>query len=282
MSYAPVVFVDDFFNLSIYPDHVITASEEAPGHDVLKLGNGRRSLNDYATGITANVAWWAKAQCDRVRYGNCVALDRGHNLTGERLLILVSNDDTAPGEVSAVDVTIPSVTGTDIDDPLGVVTEDGAWIKRFPGVSGIYWRAYVDAMGAGLRPEIVRLQVGLAWSPPVFGFPWSEDEDELGGMESESDAGWIGSSRMWNRRSGVLRIKLAEEGGTDYDEARLHLGGFFGRGRNPAWLCYDDEQADRAVCAVRPKGVNGFKVDRDWTNKRQAEVPWVELEPLSP
>jgi hypothetical protein len=275
---TPLILSENFFNLTQYPDHVVSASEEASGHEAFRVGNGRRSVLDYWTSTSTNTAAYNRVVCDRVRAANCIVLDRGHNLAGYTVKLHVSSDFATSTE-EAFSITIPtaSVSGT-VDDPYGVQTEEGAWIYRFPLRAGLGWQVYVPAMGVGLKPDIVGIYLGLAWTPPTFDMPWSEDDDELGGMESESDAGWMGSIRSWNRRSGSLKLRL--DSIMDYDRARLNLQGFY-RQRSPTWLVHDQNQADRALCVIRPKGTQGFRIDRDWFSKRQAEIQYVEHEPLA-
>lgn len=272
---TPLILSENFYNTAQFPSHAITVDEEAVTDSKYWPGRGQRSPIRYLTATTANSDWWHKVTCDRIRAANCLFHDRGHNLAGKSHRLDVSNDDFTTYE-SPISSTMPSVSGPGhIDDALGVRTEEAAWGQRFPVRAGKYWRTFVPAV-ASFRPQLVGVYLGLAWSPPVFDWRWAEDDDELGGATYETDRGWVGSAGPWNRRSGTLRIRLASD--ADYDMARLMFHGFFRR-RSPMWLIHDINQAERAVLAIRPNGVMGWGYERNWLNKRQAEIPWVELEP---
>jgi hypothetical protein len=274
-SLAPLILSENFYNTIQYPDHVITASEEAAGHEAFRVGNGRRSSLDYWTSTSTNTVAYNRVVCDRVRAANCIVIDRGHNLAGYTVKVHTSSDFASSTE-EAASIVLPTATmAGSVDDPYGIRTEEGAWICRFPLRAGTGWQVYVPAMGVGLKPQIVGIWLGLAWSPArPFDLPWAEEDDEILADDSFSDAGWMGSSTPYNRRGGTLGIRLLDG---EYDAARLHLG--FYRDRAPTWIVHDINQSERAVCAIRPAERFGFQLRPDWLNKRRAEVPWVEYEP---
>lgn len=279
---TPLVLADNYFDVVRYTGHTVSATEEASGHAADLVGNGRRSLEDYHTSTTANVDIAIQVAMDRVRAFNCIVIDRGMNYLGKTIDGRYWSGSSGNGSPSFFGGTILLPThsyGGSVDDAYGVVTEEGAWIKRFPTVYAKNAGLNILAMGAGLKPQTVGIYLGLAWTPPTPDYPWEEETTETGGMDFETDGGWIGSSRTWNRRTGSLNVRLASA--LDYDQPRLHIQGFYAQ-RHPMWVCFDDQQADRTWCSQKPRGTMGFRFDREWLNKRRAEIPLVEHEPLNP
>ena len=178
MSRAAVL-VENLFSAIAYPLHVVAADEQATGHEAFRIANGRRSAFDYYESITANAQRIIKITCDRVRSANGCALDRGHNLGGEQVVLEASDDDFATPAQTCFDIILPTTTapGT-LDDALGVRTEEGAWLIRFPQRTALYWRLRIPAMGAGVRPKIVGAWLGnwYAFDPD---FPVAADADDL-------------------------------------------------------------------------------------------------------
>ena len=131
-------------------------------------------------------------------------------------------------------------------------------------------------MGAGSRPELVGVYLGLSWSPgPYLHQTWAEEDDELSFTETASDTRWVGVGRISRPRVGELRVRLEDY--LAYDLARYHVVGHFGE-RRPTWIVYDEAEAERAVLAVRPQGRSGFRFDSGW-GYRQADISWIEHEP---
>lgn len=281
MADRPVVFGENLFSITQFPKHVITAEEEPAGFEAYRVADGRRSALDYATATTADSDWWVKVVCDRVRPADMVALDRGHNLAGKAVALQCSDDDAVWTDVVIVSA-LQAMPGGTLDAPLvpssgvwGCRTEEGAWLCRFPYRAAKYWRLLVTAMGAGLKPQIVGLQVGLSYSPDNLPRPASPDGDELVVEETLTAALWAGTGPPGYRRGGSIRVQLTDY--FEYELARYQLQGVFGR-RRPTWLIHDEGQADRAAQAVRPPGQLGLGAEQGWAYPSGA-VAWVEHEP---
>lgn len=277
----PVFLAENFFNGgfpgSMYPGQAVTAEEEASGFEVHHLANGRRSPTDYWTSTTANSDTWAETKGDRIRAANMIVLDRGHNLAGKSFK-LEGSDDNFTTIDTVIDITIPSVTAPgSIDETLGIVTEEGAWIKRFPLRAHLYWRIFIPLMGAGLTPFIVGVWLGLSYEPDFLWRPSAEGMRQLAGREFVSPSQWRGRSVLVQPRTDTLTLKLKDV--FVYDQARLHLEGLFGSGW-PTWIVYDEDQADRAILALAPLGTVGFVLaaGTDWSNK-QAQIRFIEHAP---
>lgn len=272
---APVFLADSLFSKMQYPSHTIVANEAAAGFEAFRVADGRRSPFDYWTPTTANASANVKVTCDRTRAANVIVLDRGHNLAGRQIKLEASDDDFTTTQ-TVLDLTMPSASAPGaLDESLGVRTEEGAWVKRFPARAASYWRLTIPAMGAGLKPKVVGLWLGLSYSPDFLSRPHAPDEDELVVQESESDWGWIGRGETTPRRTGTILLKLTNL--FDYDLARFHLQGLFGRGR-PMWIVQDSDVAERAVLAIRPRNRFGFSREPDWFY-HQGQIEWTEWEP---
>ena len=277
---APAFLVDNFFIITQYASHVVTAEEEPAGFEAFRAADGRRSSLDYATATTANSDWWLKVDCGVARSATCVALDRGHNLFGKTVRVQWSTDDFAVSVNDLVNGVLPTAVGVDasLDAALGVHTEEDAWLKRFASQSARYWRIFVPAMGAGLKPQVVGLWVGLTYEPGFVNFPVQEDQDELVVAQTESEAGWLGRGFATPRRTGTIHLKLTTTAA--YDTARTHLQKNFGKGR-PMWFVPDDAKTERAVLTIRPREPLGFTRDLGWFYP-QASIAWQEHEPERP
>lgn len=284
---AILVCSENFMSAGIggqFPNHVISAEEEPAGYEAWRVGDGRRSRTppDYATASTANSTWWLRCVFDRVRAFDTIAIDRGHNLAGKTFELrstLDATDFTGSYE-TPFDITMPSVTmpNLHIDNGTGVRTEEGAWLKRFPVRTGKAVELYIDAMGAGLKPEIVGLWVGLAVELRSR-WPWDDDSSELVGIRMESESGWIGRGRRTRRRRGEIVTKLQTF--EQYDELiRYHIASLFADG-TPMWIVPDIAQAEKAVLAVH--GADVFTMPETTDNLWRGDMPisWVEYCPKS-
>lgn len=277
-----ILLADNLFSGGIggqYPAHIISAEEEPAGTEAWRVGNARRSPIDKATASTANSTWWIRSVLDRVRAHNCIVLDRGHNLAGKTFELRSTNDatDFSATFETVFDVTMPSVTMPGpIDNGLGVRTEEGAWIKRYPLRTGKAVELFIDAMGANVKPEIVNLWVGLAIDAGQPYLPHDQDSHELLSVSVETESGWIGRARRTRRRRGVITIKLTSYAAYE-EQIRYHVMGLFGDGV-PMWIVPDGDQAERAFLAVRdgvvsaPLGVGGY-------GYATVTIPFVEFSP---
>jgi hypothetical protein len=269
----PVFLVENLYSTIQFPSHTVTANTEATNQEVELLADGRRSDTDYWAPTTENVDAWAKVNCDRVRLVDMVAIDRGHNLAGKTVALAYSNDDFATAGTDVLSITFPSVSVPgDLDDATGVVTEEGAWVKRFDAVAAKDFRLYVTA-AASYIPQVVGLWLGKSYSPAHINFPLQDEDTELIQATVESDYGWAGTSEGAERRFGTIRYLHPSL--DDYDDGlRYHLG-HFKKGR-PMWMVFAEEEAQRAVLARRG-GVSSVYTEQHVY--RETSIPWVEWEP---
>lgn len=262
------LLVDNLFSVAQYPDHVISATEEPAGLEAFRFATLRR--DDHASATTANADWSIKAACDRSRGADMACL-WDHGLAGETVRIQCSDDDFASTQ-TAFEGVLPTTPATGaLTDALGVLTEDLMWVAQFPFRSAKYWRVFVPAMGAGLKP-IVNGLVGLsvAVNPDMGDLV---DANDLMAQEERSEAGYLGRGPRALVRGGALTIKSSL---FDYEQLRFHLQRF-GAGV-PGVLVFDEARAEQAVMAVRPLGRMAFRRDRSWSYPH-GELPWEEHEP---
>ena len=276
-----VFLADNLLNGRIYPLHSITAEEEPAGFEAWRVASGRREGTSYATASTANSDWWLKVVCDRLRAANVLVLDRGHNLDGKAVKLQWSPDNTVWLDIINL-TALPSAPGGTLDaiygtaGVWGAVTDEGAWIVRFPVTAAVYWRLLIPAMGAGLTPQIPGLWLGRAYETTALTRPIAEGGHQLVGEMAESAAGWLGFDRRTPRREGTFELELPDV--FEYELLRLHLEGLYGHGR-PMWIVWDDEQADDALLAILPPGRIGARREPRWFYHK-CTVPYIEHEPL--
>jgi hypothetical protein len=254
---SSLLLVDNFFDTRIYPDHVLDAEEEASGHEVERVASGRRAARDHWEPTTANSETFIEVVCDRVRAANCLIIDREHNLSAEGIELRVSSDDFTTFS-SPVDIaSLPSSTsfGHTLAGPV-VRTFEGAFVCTFDLHAGTYWRLYVDAMGAGLVPEITGVWLGLSFAPSIG--PLLAGYDDEAGSRSVSEvmttALWAGTGREARRLAPSLTYRMRDE--SEWSAVRYHAGLY--HDGHPMWVVQDDSQAERAFLARMPSGAFGF------------------------
>jgi len=269
----PVLLIENHLSITQFGLHVLTPSEEATGTEAYRVADGRRSPLDRWTGVTLNVEYSLKWAMDRPRAADVIWCDRGY--VCPRLILEYSDDNFATPAQAVFDITLPtaSMPGS-IDSAFGVRTEEGCWIKRFPVRTASYGRIRIPAMGAGLKPSIVGLMVGLSWTPGPLRRPFGPDRNALVVNETPTDSGWLGRGRAVKRREGSLGFMTTSE--CDYALGRYHID-HFDRGR-PMVIVPNDEQAERSFVAVRQPPVHGLSREPSYYYE-QGELPYVEWEP---
>jgi hypothetical protein len=275
MSGQSIISGANAFNRTIYTAHTLVADEEAAGHEAWRIATGRRSAyTNYYTSLTANAQRLITLTCDRERAFDYFVLDRGHNLT--RIILERSYDNFASSPITVFDVTLPTASGTgSLDDAFGVVSEELAWHIRFTKISAPYWRLKIPALGAGIRPKIVGAHLSMSFAFDAWR-PHSPDLTELGGEMSESDAGWQVVANAFNRRTDTLRIQLP-----DLFAYEIAINAFRHYNlRRPTWYVPNEDNAQNALCIVRPLGVAGLGRMADWFPQK-GELPFLEHEALN-
>lgn len=250
---------ENFFDPTIFPDHTVSAEEEATSKEAWRVGTARRQQRDHWTPTTAASDTYIDVACDRVRYADMLVIDRGHNLTGQTVRLRASMQ-AAFGSYTEVAVTIPASVyyGSALENGEPVLTEEGAVIIPFAGMSAMYWRVFVDAGAAGYRPQIVGLFLGRSYepsrNPPM---PWDDEPRELVYDEILSPSLWAASSRKAQRRNGSVFFRVDDQ---EYTQARYHLHSLFWKG-HVMWYVPDTDQAERSWLAVAPPGTYGAPWD---------------------
>lgn len=268
---------ENLLNATYFPGGTaLAANEEPAGFEAVKIARGSRSLLNKWTMSTAATEGRVTRVFDQVRSFDFLYL-YNHNLGGKTLKLWVTSDATDfTGTYEEIfNITVPNATASlPADNTNGVKTEDGAFLIRFPLRVGKAVRFVIPSLGAGLKPEIGYGLLGLSWSAEFPSDPHHDSDTELITELEQTDAGWRGAGRVAAPRQGSLTLELSSFWA--YDLARYHLEGHFAL-RRPMVLIQDDEQADRAVLAVRPPGRAGFRFTPDWPY-RSGVVEWEELE----
>lgn len=259
--------IDNLFDTSIYPDHVLDAEEEASGKEVERVADGRRAARDNWEPTTANSETWAEVICNRVRSADLLVIDRESNLAGVGVELRVSQDDFTT-YTTAFDVTVPASTVANWPYLAGspVRTWEGATVIPFDEVAGTYWRLYVDAMGSGIVPRITGLWLGKSWSPAkgplLAGF--DDESGDLSIPEVVTPALWAGTGRVARRRAPSLSHLVVDE--AEWLELRYHVD-LYHRGL-PMWVIPEEHSAEKSILARAPGGAysvpfSGNRLGRD-------------------
>jgi hypothetical protein len=257
MSFELIVLADNVFNVDQYPNHTITSSSEAAGFPASRVANGRRSSTDYWTPNVFNTDAHVQSAGDRPLGVNMIALDRGHNLAGETIEVQFSSDGFGTSE--DLSYTIPGVSspGGSIDDPNGVLTREGVWLKRFDLRATRDQRFFVAALGAGERPIVVGLWMGLAVQLNVTA-PYDDEGEDLIGTLVESELGWQARGSTAQRAAGSLGLILDTL--LFREQASYHLHSLFGNGF-PMWIVFDTQNATESILALRPDQRISFSIN---------------------
>jgi hypothetical protein len=258
---SSILLVDNVFSAVQYPSVTLSGNEEATGFEARFFATLRRE--DHWTPTTFNADAWLKARHTQPRAVNTICL-WVHNLLGEIYRFQISDDNFVSPIETVVDVTIPSTPGSgDIDDALGVVTEDFMWIKRFPTRYAVDFRHFVPAMGASQKPELNGI-VGTSYS---FDRNLGDlvDANDFRADEARSDRGVRGLGTPDITRGGSMPIQLPSM--LAYEEFRFHLQRYDGTATGaptPALLIFDETRAEQAVMVNRPLGRLGFSQSRTY------------------
>jgi len=278
----PAILVENYLNTLAFPGHTVTADEQAAGFEVFHLANGRRAPTDRYQSVTANAARRAQSLCDRMRWATGFCLDRAHNLAQNAGVVAVvgSNDGfvTTRTVWSGVLPTATTPNGS-LDDPTGVVTEEGAFLLRYPGDGFLDWGVSIPALGAGIVAQVVGAWIGMWISLPYLGRPWQDDTADIASTDQQSSSGWEGSTVPVSRKQGVINLETT--GFYDEEQLRLHIDGHYLAARRPMWYVPDDQQAERGFLIRRPKGLAGLEFKQGW-GYRAGAIPYAEWEPLRP
>lgn len=277
---GPRFLAENFFNIDQFSGHTLTAEEETTGNEAWRVGTARRvggTILNYWTPTTANSTSWVECKCDRARAADMLVIDRGHNLDGVVVNLEVSDDNfTTTTEV--LSVTLPSnvFSNSRLSDTAGVKTTEDAWVISFDFHVALYWRIFVAAMGAGLKPQIPAAYLGTSFSPtnrPPR--PWDDEPTELSYDSIVSDVLWTASSRTAKRRKAGVSMKMASD--LEMDQARYHFRSVYQRG-DLMWYVPDTDNAERAWLTKSPQGTDAQVYPTNF-GRRIVSVGMVEHNP---
>lgn len=254
---------ENLLNLRTFPDHTLAANEETVGNEVEFVQSGRRqkSLNHW-TPTTENSEATITLTMDRVRAFDFIAIDRGHNLDAEGFRVRASSD--AFTTFTEVAYTLPSnvYAFSPLDAQNGVKTPEGAWLIKIDTLHGSAIRFVFDAMGAGLKPEVVGLYCGLSYGPThALIKPFTFGLRELDYNITRSPSAWAGAGQISQRRVADFSLRLADR--TEYAQGVYHVEELFLRAK-PTWIVMDDGEAEKAYLSRAEPGTSGFTIQGDW------------------
>ncbi len=277
---GPRFLAENFFNLDQFGGHTLTAEEETTDNEAWRVGAGRRVggvIRNYWTPTTANSTSWVECACDRARAADVLIVDRGHNLDGVVVNLEISDDNyTTTTEIFSV--TLPSnvYANSRMSDTPGAKTTEGAYVISFPYHVAKYWRVFVAAMGAGLKPQIPGMYLGKSFAPtnnPPR--PWDDEPTKLAYESIQSDVLWTASSRKAKRREASVQMFMDSD--AEMDKARYHFRSLYQRG-DLMWYVPDTDRAERAWLAEAPPGSDSQVYGTDFGN-RIVSVAMVEHNP---
>lgn len=274
----PLFLVENLFSRRTFRDHTLTASSTETGLDVRFVGTGRRqyALNRWAPG-TLNADAYVQCAFDRVRSFTHLAIDRDHNLGGHTVQVRASDDGFATYTIVAT-ATIPEYVypNSRLTDELPIRTEEGAILWDLGAQNAKAVRVFVPAMGAGLKPEIVGLHLGLGWSPEhSLKKPFSHGKIRLVYDVERSPEAWAAAGTIGKLRVGTPNLLLKR---SEYPQARYHIEELF-LARKPMWLVMDVNEAEKARYVVAPSGDAGFEIRPGEWSGWQGEFDYEEHEP---
>ena len=268
-----VMLVENFFDTSQFPNHVITADESAA--DAERVADWRRSGLSVWNPPTTNVNRYLQCQCDRVRAFNGVAIDI-HNLEGHTVELRTSFDGfTTYKTVFSVQIPTVSAPGP-LTNGLGIVLEGDkkTWWMGFEKEVAKEIQLYVPAMGAGLSPSIGNAAVGMLFRPHLLTRPHSPHEADLFGTETTSDYGVSGRSELTPIRSSVSHLQ--GNSAMNYGIARYHLQDLFGAGYTMLFAA-DEDKAQEGVVAHSRLGKVKLEFKESGWSHWQTDIDWVEV-----
>lgn len=273
----PRFLVENFYSPTQFSSHVVSANEEASGHEAFRVGTNRRSPRNYWTPTTSNSDAWVKVDATESKSADMIAIDRVNNLSGETVKLQTSSDDSTWSDVFSI--TFPSTFSepNDLTASPGVLMEDDAWAFYFGSNSARYWRVLVSAMGTDLKPEIGGIYLGDSWQPDLhLARPFDFGRPRLEFETARSETSWVSSSVPATRLETTLSFMLKSE--SEYDDfARYHIEELF-LSKSPMWVFADTDHGERGWLAMPPTGQQGFQTQDGW-GFPQAEIQAVEHEP---
>lgn len=264
----PLFAVDNLMNPRIYPSHTLAASSTASGTSVLSLSSGKRIARSGLGGWFAsalNTVATVTVTFNRARMFDLLWIDRDHNLGGESLSVILSDDAfTTTQTIGPLTVPTAPTPYSHLYDGRIVRTNEGCLLWWLGEQVSYAARLSIAAMGAGLRPEIAGMMLCKTYQPTHA-------------QQKPADfARWDLQRRPLQRtRRGdiIVRVVSWEE----YVTAYYHLEELYLSGHGMV-VVHDDERAENALFGVAPDGLAGFEIPTGQYHPEMA-VPLLEPEP---
>lgn len=243
MANTPLILSDNLLDTTVlHPEHVVTHSGTAvTGAEVHHLADNLRDVTQF-TIVETNVAAWVAVDCGAAVSVDTFVLDRGHNLHGVGFTLQSSTDGVAWTNrwSNSVRSTVGGTPSTGVLTPEGVV-----WAKMAAPVSARYWRAYINALGAGKAPILTGLYFGAAYRFPAYlDAPGAyEHRTSMKVLKNEVSRGAVRVKRGLLLFDEVdLKLSMEEADFLAFDP---HVRRLLAK-NHPWWFCLDDNATEGA------------------------------------
>jgi hypothetical protein len=238
-SQKPFVLVDNFFDrINLYPLATLSSTAAIAGREVQYLADYRRERTFFqAATAVAGHAVSVDLSAGVTAQPDTVWIDRGHNLWGQSISIIGSDDNFGTQPVNVTPSAIPAIGTVGGDPTTGwCVTEEGALYTIIaPATARRYWRLLFNTTPAA---AIVLTGLVLGKRTQLLGYSSVVDEDAGDrNVRSESSLipGYFGDDRSYSAR--MLELKLSQIGATEYDSSIRNLRRLLFDVNQPAVVC---------------------------------------------
>lgn len=235
-----------FNTVHIFPSHVVTASSEVVDHEGFRVGSERRDAENSWTPAVDDTAANVTCLCDQPRASDMLIIDQNHNLDGQTVRVQISDDGFLTTAEPFVGVVPSAVTpNSRLSDGIWVRNREGAIACLYTAEPGMEHRLVVDAMGAGLKPQIGGAYLGQSFQPsskpPLPYAPNATQTTASGPIRRVSG-------------NAPLRYRVERD---DYGVAQYHIEELFWTGR-PMWIFPDEDQAENFFLATVNPGTRSM------------------------
>jgi hypothetical protein len=282
-SQPPLVFFDNVYDrINQYPQAVLSSTAFVVGRDPKYVADYRRerSLWQAATALV-NHAISVDLGVGITRAVSAIFIDRGHNLWGQTLAVIGSDDNFGTTPTNLALGAVPALVGGQFvpgGDPSAgwAVTEEGALYQIFALTAARrYWQVKFTSVPV---EAVVITGIILGAHTQLASYSKTLDEDSGGRKRSteESEAGYVAASRVYTYRT--LSLDLALIGAAEYDNQIRTLRRALFERQIPAFVCMNyGRWPERSWLYTLDSDRWSFPTNRVY---RAGTIPLRELYPL--
>jgi hypothetical protein len=217
-SQTPFFLADNVFDrINLYPLATLFSTAAVPGRELNYAADYRRERSYWqAASAVAGHAISVDLSAGVTAQPTCAWLDRGHNLWGQSISIIGSDDNFGTSPENFVRV-VPAAGTLGGDPATGwCVTEEGAlYTFVAPGAARRYWRLLFNSTPAAAA-VVTGIILGARHQMLNYSSVLDEDEGERDERQENSlIKGYYGRERVYSARK--LRVQLATIGVSEYD-----------------------------------------------------------------